>query len=964
MSKPVTSNRYFPARWFSGITLSGITLGGITLVAVIVLAAQLIAGTPASLRPALPSSSRNMAAPTRSAAAITPAARARVNATYAALPLAFEANHGQVDPQVKYLARGNGYTLFLTPSDAVISLYSSARHSEQTQAGRLDARTPNHSRPGKTQELSTSVVRMRLINGNSQTKVAASDRLPGKINYYLGNDPSKWQTDVGQYARVSYENVYPGVNMAYHGAQRQMEFDFIVAPGADSAPIQLGFSGARKISTDDSGNLVLSSTNGDLMLHRPVAYQKQNGARQLVDARFVLKANREVAFALGPYDRTRELVIDPSVTYATYLGGTAEDDGYGIAVDSNGNAYVTGQTQSTNFPTTAGALQTANAGAFDAFVTKISADGSTLVYSTYIGGSGNDSGNAIAVDASGDAFVAGGTTSTNFPHTAGAFQTGLAGALNAFVLELNPSGGSLLYSTYLGGSGSDVASGVAIDTAGAAYLVGSTSSTNFPGTSTSLIQKSLNGTSNGFVTKVSPGGSALAYSTYLGGGSNDLAVAVALDSSDQAYVTGATKNKTFPTTPGVFQPTCGTDGNCNGGLYDAFVSVINAGGTAFVYSTFLGGELADEGFGIAVDSAGDAYVTGLTASSAHFPLKSPLQPTFGGGTTDAFVTELNPTGSALVYSTYLGGSGDDTGTGIAVDANRNAYVTGQTNSPNFPPANPTQAALAGGNDAFVSEISPSGSTLLFSTYLGGSLNENTSAANGGGAIGAIAVSVGGANIYVTGNTVSTDFPTQNPKQKSNAGGTDAFVAKYTQPTTPDFFISATALSPASVAQGASATSTVSFTALNGYAGTVNLTCNVTGSGSPAPKCTFSPTSISGATTSTLTVHAIGASGALLRPTSIFYASWLPIIGLSLIGMRFSSAHSGRKKLLGVLLLGLVMTALFFLPACGGSSHSTPPPPPCSGCTPAGNYTVNVTGTDSVNANLTHSLASPLTLTVQ
>jgi hypothetical protein len=958
--KPSISNRYFPARGLAGIRLAGILLVAIVVVAT----AALIVGSPitgnlASLRPALVNPTGSLAAPT--AAAITPATRARISASYAALPLGFEANQGQVDPRVKYLARGNGYALFLTADDAVISLYPPAQRQTATSR-RLDPRTTNASRVGKTQELSTSVMRMHLVNGNSQTKVTASDRLPGRINYYLGNDPNKWQTNVGQYARVSYENVYPGVNMAFHGAQRQMEFDFIVAPGASPAPIELGFSGARKISTDGSGNLVLSAAAGDLMLHRPVAYQEQNGSRQPVDARFVVKANNEVAFALGPYDRSRELVIDPSVTYATYLGGTAEDDGNAIAIDGSGNAYVTGQTQSTNFPTTAGVLQTTNAGGSDVFVTKISADGSTLVYSTYIGGSGSDSGNAIAVDVSGDAFVAGGTSSTNFPHTAGAFQAALTGALNAFVLELNPGGAALLYSTYLGGNGSDVANGIAIDTSGAAYVVGSTSSTNFPGTSSSLIQNALKGTSNGFATKVSPGGSALAYSTYLGGGSNDLAIAVALDSLDQAYVTGATKNKTFPVTAGVFQPTCGTDGNCNGGLYDAFVSVINAGGTAFVYSTFLGGEAADEGFGIAVDLAGDAFVTGLTSSSGHFPLKSALQATYGGGATDAFVTELNPQGSTLMYSTFLGGSGNDTGTGIALDANRIAYVTGQTSSTDFKLANPTQTALAGGNDAFVSEISSSGSTLLFSTYLGGTLNENTSAANGGGAIGAIAVSVGGANIYVTGNTVSPDFPTHNPKQSSNAGGTDAFVAKFTQPTTPDFFISATALSPASVAQGASATSTVTVTALNGYAGTVKLTCTVTGSGSPPPNCTLSPTSTTGSGTSTLTVHAIGASGALLRPSSIFYASWLPMIGLSLMGMRFSSAHSRRKKLAGLLLVGLVMTMLFFLPACGSSSHTTPPPP-CSGCTPAGNYTVNVTGTDS-SANLTHSLASQLALTVQ
>jgi Beta-propeller repeat len=960
VSKPFISPRYLPAGSVAGIRLAGIMLLAVVAFAVAILTfGNSIVAKPANSNVATMRPIGSGVTQPTSTTAITPATRTRINATYAALPLAFEANQGQVDPQVKYMARGNGYTLFLTGNDAVISLYSSEKNSEQTVASRTNRRIRSQSGLQKTRTLSTSVMRMHVVNGNSQARVVATDQLPGKINYYIGSDTSKWRTDVGQYARVSYEDVYRGVNLAFHGGQRQMEFDFIVAPRANPSVIKLGFRGARKISTDASGNLVLVSSNGDLMLHRPIAYQQGNDGRQSVDARFVVKANNEVAFALGPYDRSRELVIDPSVTYATYLGGTAEDDGNAIAVDGSGNAYVTGQTQSTNFPTAGGVSPDTNAGGLDAFVTKISPDGSTLVYSTYIGGGGSDSGNAIAVDASGDAFVAGGTDSIDFPTTPGAFQVTPGGMLDAFVLELSSNGGSLVYSTYLGGNGVDVANGIAVDTTGT-YVVGSTKSTNFP--TQGPIQLHIAGASNGFVTKLTSNGQALAYSTYLGAGTGDSAAAVAVDSSGDAYVTGSTQNPTFPTTPGAFQTTCGTDGTCNGGLDDAFVTVYNPAGSNFVYSTFLGGSNSDQGSGIAVDSSKDAYVTGLTKSSTDFKLKSPLQPVFGGGNQDAFVTELNPAGNALVYSTFLGGTQDDAGTSVAVDSGKNAYVTGQTNSPNFPTVNATQGTLGGLNDAFVTEINATGSQITFSTYLGGSLNENTAAA-GVGALGAIAVDSLGANIYVTGNTASTNFPTHAPEQPASGGGTDAFVVKIAQSSTsPDFTISAT--TPTAVNAGSSATSTVTLTSLNGYNLAVNLNCTVSGGGSPAPACStksFSTnpvTPTSTGATSTLTITTTGPIGALLRPSDLFYASWLPIVGLSLAAMPLSSRSPRSKKVCGLLLLGFVMMSLFFLPACGSSSHSTPPPG-CTGCTPAGNYTVTITGADA--QNLSHS--TQVTLTV-
>ncbi|MGA7943515.1 MAG: SBBP repeat-containing protein [Candidatus Sulfotelmatobacter sp.] len=887
---------------------------------------------------------------------VTPAARGRIQASYAALPLAFEQNQGQTDTQVKYTARGNGYTLFLTANAAVFSLQPRSAESAPSTVRRGAELRAKSLRQRRAQENSDAVVRMQLVGGNSLAKVAASGLLPGKSNYFVGNDPSKWRTDVAHYARVSYEDVYPGVNMAFHGAQRQFEFDFVVAPGANPAPIGFLFTGAQGMKTDDSGNLVISSAAGDVLLHKPVAYQEHDGARQPVDARFMLKANNQVSFELGAYDRSRELVIDPSVSYeySTYLGGSGNDEGYGIAFDSSGNAYVTGQTASSNFPDVGGVAPDTLHGTANVFVTKIAPSGSSLIYSTYVGGSSSDSGNGIAVDASGDTFVAGGTSSSNFPTTSGAFQTklGTGATSNAFVFELNPDGTSLTYSTYLGGNGDDVALGIALDNAGAVYTGGKTTSTHFP--TMNPFQATLAGTSNGFVTKLNSSGTALVYSTYLGGGTGDAVFGIAVDTSDNVYVTGETFSSNFPITGGAFQTTCGS---CSGDLSDAFATKLSPTGNALVYSTFLGGSVTDIGDSIAVDSSGNAYVTGQT-SSADFPLQSPLQKTYGGGTSDAFVTKLNPTGSALVYSTYLGGSGLDLGASIAIDGSNDAYLTGQTASSNFPTSGPTQPALGGQNDAFVSEINSAGSQLIFSTYLGGSADEDD-----GGSYGAIAVDSPGANIYVTGNTQSTNFPTQSPYQMTNAGGSDAFVVKYAQP--PTFTIVAT--TPEAVAPGTSGTSTVTLTAVNGYISPVNLGCSVSGTGSPLPACSttsFSPgqvTPTAVGATSTLTITTTAANAAMFVPRKVFYAMWLPIAGMSLVGIGFGSAHSRRRKVLGFLMIGMVVAGLLLMPACGGSSSSGGGGGGGGGGTPAGSYTVTITGTGTDTNTTTQS--TQVTLTV-
>jgi hypothetical protein len=479
----------------------------------------------------------------------------------------------------------------------------------------------------------------------------------------------------------------------------------------------------------------------------------------------VQRGRGEFGFAVATYDPTQPLIIDPVLSYSTYLGGTGYDYANSIAVDSSGNAYVTGFTYGLDFPT-ASAFQSSNRGAPEAFVAKLSAAGTALLYSTYLGGSGEDYGLRIRVDTAGNAYVAGYTNSTDFP-TANALQASSGGGYDAFLAMLNAAGSALVYSTYLGGSGQDYAYGLALDSTGAAYLAGFTSSTNFPVTAGAPQTAFGAGPYKAFVAKIAASGASLAYSTYLGGDREDYAAGIAVDAFQAAYVTGYTNSASFPTV-NAFQPNPG-GGTCGGApCFDAFVTKLNPGGSAIGYSTYLGGEGGDYGYDIAVDSTGSAYATGYT-TSALFPVTTGGFQRINGGAYDAFVTKLNATGSGLVYSTYLGGQGAETGYGIAVDSTGQALITGYTSSANFPLASPWQLASGGLHDAFVTKLISSGSTLTFSTYLGGSLYDY-----GRG----IAVDSSG-NAYVAGGTFSTDFPTTSAalQRVYGDGAYDAFITK-------------------------------------------------------------------------------------------------------------------------------------------------------------------------------------------
>ena len=749
--------------------------------------------------------------------------------SYGRLPLSFEANNGQTESQVRFLARGRGYTLFLAQDEAVFVL--------RKAKGDNASRDTFHA----SRDYQETVLRMRLEGANPTPRAAGLEKLPGVVNYFIGNDPTKWHTNIPTYGKVEYKNIYSSIDLVYYGNQGKLEYDFVVSPGADPNQIKLAFEGAENPRLADNGDVTLTVSGADLYLKKPLVYQQdEKGRKQLVAGNYILLATDSpragdplhspeqrvpftphVAIQVASYDRSRPLVIDPVLAYSTHLGGSGGDQGFGVAVDAVGNAYVTGFAGSSDFPTTAGAFQTAfGGGEADAFVTKLNPTGSALVYTTYLGGDGFDQGHGIAVDATGNAYVTGHTFSTNFPTTTGTVQPGFSGVSSiigdAFVTKLNATGSALVYSTYLGGGDDDEGFGMAVDATGNAYVTGQTLSTNFP-TTAGTVQPGFAGTIDAFMTKLNPTGSGLVYSTYLGGDSDDLGNGIAVDATGNAYVTGLTFSTNFPTTPGAFQTTPNF-------ASDAFVVKLNAAGTALVYSTYLGGDGFDQGQGIAVDAEGNAYATGGT-SSTNFPTTTGAFRTTFGGRSDAFVTKLNGDGSALVYSTYLGGFSSDRGNAIAVDATGNAYVTGLTFSTNFPTTPGAVRETFGGIlDAFMVKLNPAGTALVYSTFLGGSsLDEGFG----------IAVDTAGS-AYVTGGTESPDFPTTPGAVQTGFGGTpDAFVAKLAEINTPAG--GNVLVQPVDLATGTTPV-TLTFSNVTG-AGVTGLATSRTG---PPPPAGFKP----------------------------------------------------------------------------------------------------------------------------
>jgi hypothetical protein len=692
---------------------------------------------------------------------------------YGQLPLLFEPMPiGELQSSASYLCRGQGYALRISSGIVDIRLRSNPVCLQERRRG-LTSSGPAGAECDEV--LSPAWLRLRFLGANESAIGIPELRQDARVNDFRGDDPALWRNNVPTYARVRYHSIYPGIDAVYYGNQRHLEYDFVVAPGADPDQIRFRFEGAEDLALAENGDLVIVSGDRQLRLRRPVLYQETLTGRQPVAGAYALEPGCGLVarFEVGSYDATRALVIDPVLEYSTYLGGVGYDQGSGVAVDGLGHAYLTGETASIDFPV-ADALWPTNRGGFvgptnplgnEAFVAKFGPAGTNLIYATYIGGTGVDAGMGIAVDEAGHAYVAGLTASTNFPITPDALQTALRGVpyfgfhpYTAFVLKLSPAGDELLYSTYLGGSGDDLGLAIALDDLGAAYVTGNTRSRDFPVHEGSV---AFRGESDVFVAKLSATGSTLLYSTLLGGAGPDFGQGITVDAERHAIVTGQTASIAFPVTNAV-------QSQFRGGGYDAFVSKLTPDGRSLVFSTYLGGSNADEAFGIASDALGNSYITGYTVSD-DFPVTNAVFGVKSSGH-DAFLVKLDAAGS-MSWSTFLGGDSNEEGWAVAVDAMQRATVVGSTLSGTFPVTNALQSTRGGNRDLFITRFSPAGDALEFSTYLGGS---NQDEARG------VAVDRMGA-IYVTGFTLSTDFPvasSTHPFQPTFGGGTgDAFLLK-------------------------------------------------------------------------------------------------------------------------------------------------------------------------------------------
>jgi uncharacterized repeat protein (TIGR01451 family) len=999
----------------------------------------------------------------------------------------FETNQGQTDSRVKFLAHGSGYGLFLTSDEAVLAL----RPASKTDSG--------------------SVLRMALAGSRSGTAVAGADLLPGTSNYFIGNDPAKWHTNVPQFARVRYQQVYPGIDLTYYGKQGRLEYDFEIAPGSDPNQIAIQLRGADRLTVDANGGLVVTLGRDAVRMESPRVYQMFGAEQRTVPAHFEVTRNDEVRFQLGSYDRSRALVIDPVLTYSTYLGGSGAESCSAntgqlftpgcpaIAVDAANNAYVAGSTTSTDFPITAGVFQGANAGGVDVFVAKFIPAGTSLAFATYLGGSGTDYTAGVAVDGAGDVYVGGNTNSTKFPVLNGFQSAPLSSAYHGFVTELNSAGTALKYSTYLSGSGTDLITGLALDTSAKTYVTGTTTSpegTDFPATPGSL-QTAPKATNQFFFSKLDTtiqGPSSMVYSTYVGGSNPTTGTVtgggIALDSSANAYITGGTNFTDMPLL-NAFQS------SIKGGL-DIYVAKINAAaptGAQLIYATYIGGSNDDIAYGIAVDSSSAAYITGSTASTSYqdfnftLPAGTTLfQQTYGGGTSDGFLVKLgvpctgtscSTTSVPFDYFSFLGGSAADAGTSIAVDTIQGARITGWTDSTDFPAVNnPVQSASGGGRDAFAARIDTTATTSTspghYSTYLGGS---GTDMGTG------ITVDAQGAS-YVTGETASPfpTFPLANAYQSQLNGSSDAFLTKlgpvlnlavtgvagpspagvgnqvtftYTITNNGDFtngvtftdtlpssgvasFVIATA-TPGNCGAATSGTVICNIGTLNsaGVATvTVGLTPTVGGPlgntgvvsvqgssyqvspnpppsvtvtdfslGQPSPSSvtvpagvpatylvTLSPVPTNGnypdsislscssglptGATCTVTTNPIldlnngPASTELVINTTArvtttthwwqhggpIYAGWLPVTGLALLGVGLGGKRSRKRRIAGGVLLICFFALILFQAGCGSSSSTT-----TTSGTPAGTYTITVSAS---SGTLPAVRTSTVTLVVQ
>jgi len=677
-----------------------------------------------------------------------------------ALPLYFVENKGQVDKCVKYHIKMPYGSIYFTPEEIAYQFLhkKSEENTEEQRSFLKEKESP--------QGITAENFMMKFIEANERVQVRGMDEIETRVSFFRGNDPRNWVKGARTYKKVLYKELYPQIDLIVYGSRGRIKHEYRVRVGGEVEKIKARYEGIESLRINERGQLEIVGSKGVLREDVPLSFQIIDNKKVEVKTEYMVDKDNTLRFKVRKYRKDVELIIDPGLEYSTYLGGSDQDYGYGIAVDKGGNAYVTGKTNSSDFPIKAGAFDTSYNGNGDVFIAKFNSKGTKLLYSTYLGGSDSEGGTGIEVDGSGNAIVFGSTESTDFPTTPGAYDSSHNGSNDVFVAKLNSAGTGLLYSTYLGGSGYDGGTGITLDGSGNAYVTGTTYSSDFP-TTPGAYDATYNKNGDGFVAKFNSAGTNLIYSTYLGGSIEEACSEVAVDGSGNAYVTGQTRSFNFPTTSGAY------DKNLDG-TRDAFITKLNSAGTGLLYSTYLGGDGSDYGFGIAVDESGNAYVTGETWS-LDFPTTSGAYDTSLSGFIDAFVTKLNSAGTNLIYSSYLGGSlRGDSGHSIAVDESGNAYVTGYTECSNFPTTSSAYDTSFNGGlaDAFLTKFNAKGTDLLYSTFLGGDDDEE-----GHG----IALDESG-NAFVTGKTNSTDFPTTSGAYgTSHSGSYDVFVTKFKFP---------------------------------------------------------------------------------------------------------------------------------------------------------------------------------------
>jgi len=1020
------------------------------------------------------------------------------------LPLIFERNDGQTDSHVKFLARGGSYELFLTPGEAVLALENAPRKHQ--------------SHP------SVSILRMGLAQSNPNAGVTGADVLPGKSNYLIGNDPANWHRNIPQFARVRYHDIYPGVDLVYYGHEGQLEYDFEVAPRADVGSIALDLQGAEKIVLQSDGDLALHTGAGEIRLHAPRVYQPlpNSNQRTPVVGKFTLRGKNQVGFELADYDRSRALIIDPVLSYSTYLGGSGVESCStiigqpvtgttsgganagtprcpAVAVDSAQNIYIAGSTMSTDFPGPSGtAPRLGTAGTANIFIAKINPSASPasaqLIFSTYLGGNGVDYTAGVAVDSGFNVAVAGTTSSSNFPAPLGYQTAPLSSGNHVFASKLDPGGSILLYSTYLSGSGADLASGLALDSSGWMYVTGTTTSQNFPTIAgsfqtiplaatqfffskidpfvtgpTSLVYSTYIGgsTANGATPVTIGGGIAvdssfsvyvsggtnfsdmpilnayqqyaggldawvakflfpqnsqtpptLSYLTYFGGSGDDIAYGVAVDQNANAYITGSTTSADIaPATSTVaFQAAldCPIANSCppNPTAPDAFIARFGVLCTTtgcsvttlpLTYFSYLGGTANDIGLDIAVDTIGGARLTGWTNSSDFHTLNNPANLFYGGGV-DAFVARIDTTANSPTslshFSTYLGGSGTDVGTGVAVDSLTNSYVAGETASVNFPYDNPYQTALNGPSDAFATKLGSLANLIVTETAtpnpvgVGNNVTFTYTITNDGDAVtgmnfnstlpssgttfvsaaaspgscngvtnGSVGCTMGTLNAAATATvtvvlTPTVAQPLGNTGTVTIAGSNLQFSPQVPASVTVyDYLLTISPAGPVTVPAGIPAVYTLNV-APNPPGGTIpNSVTLACGSGLPSgATCTFTnnpmPNLNTGPQSSTMVINSVArvsVTTQLMRRGPI-YAAMLPLFGLAFLGVSLRGNVARKKSLLtrslGALIIGVFLSLSLFSAGCSSSSSTT-----TTTGTPAGTYTVVINAT---SGTITHS----------